>query len=94
MPSKAVDFDKQLKNKLLEMFKQESLYWVRAGSDMYKRRAGWKYARSQQKLFRYMKQTGFIDTKQYVKSTGIRTCSSMAPNCLREQAFKRVLRKG
>ena len=72
---------------------QEPLLWMRAGSEMYKRRSGWKYARSQQRLFRYMKQTGFIDTKQYVKSTGIRTCSSMAPNRLREQVFKRALRK-
>ena len=72
---------------------QEPLLWMRAGSEMYKRRSGWKYARSQQKLFRYMKQTGFIDTKQYVKSTGIRTCSAMAPNWLRKRMFKRVLRK-
>lgn len=72
---------------------QEPLLWMRAGSEMYKRRSGWKYARSQQRLFHYMKQTGFIDTKQYVKSTGIRTCSSMAPNRLREQVFKRALRK-
>ena len=45
------------------------------------------------KLFRYMKETGFIDTKQYIKSTGIRTCSAMAPNWLRKRMFKRVLRK-
>ena len=72
---------------------QEPLLWMRAGSEMYKRRSGWKYARSQQKLFHYMKQTGFIDTKQYIKSTGIRTCSAMAPNWLRKRMFKRVLRK-
>lgn len=72
---------------------QEPLLWMRAGSDMYKRRAGWKYARSQQKLFGYMRQRGFITTGRYIKSCLIRTCSSCAPNWMRESAFKSLLRK-
>ena len=72
---------------------QEPLLWMRAGADMYKRRAGLKYAKSQQKLFKYMKKTGFISTGQYIKSVTIRTCSSLAPNGIRERMFKSMLRK-
>ena len=71
---------------------QEPLLWMRASADMYKRRAGLKYAKSQWKLFQYMKKSGFIGTGQYIKSTAIRTCSSLAPNGLRERVFKKVLR--
>ena len=47
---------------------QEPLLHMRAGSDMYLRRAGWKYAKTQINLFKFMKQQGFIGTGQYVKS--------------------------
>lgn len=72
---------------------QEPLLWMRAGSDMYKRRAGWKYAQSQQALFKYMKDSGFISYEQYAKSVVIRSVSSIIPNCLRELMFKTVMRK-
>lgn len=39
---------------------QESLLHMRAGSDMYLRRAGWKYAKTQAKLFKFMKDENFI----------------------------------
>ena len=47
---------------------QEPLLHMRAGSDMYQRRAGWKYAKTQAKLFKFMKQQGFIGNGQYIKS--------------------------
>ena len=72
---------------------QQPLLWMRAGSDMYKRRAGWKYAQSQKALFKYMKDSGFISGSQYTKSVGIRTASSITPNWLREFMFKRAMRK-
>lgn len=72
---------------------QEPLLWMRAGSDMYKRRAGWKYAKSQKALFKYMKDSEFISGGQYIKSTIVRTCSSLTPNWLREFMFKTVMRK-
>ena len=72
---------------------QEPLLWMRAGSDMYKRRAGWKYAMSQKALFKYMKDSGFIGEGQYMKSAITRTVSSLMPNSLREFAYKKVLRK-
>ena len=72
---------------------QEPLLWMRAGSDMYKRRAGWKYAQSQKVLFKYMKDSGFISGSQYMKSVVVRTASSLTPNWLREFMFKRAMRK-
>ena len=72
---------------------QEPLLHMRAGSDMYLRRAGWKYAKTQAKLFRYMKNSGFIGSGQYVKSCVIRSGSALAPNWLRKFMFEKVLRK-
>jgi len=72
---------------------QEPLLWMRAGSDMYMRRAGWKYAKSQKALFKYMKDSGFISGAQYMKSVAMRTGTSIMPNWLREFMFKTVMRK-
>lgn len=72
---------------------QEPLLWMRAGSDMYKRRAGWKYAKSQEMLFKYMKDSGFINSGQYLESTMARTTSSLIPNFLREFLYKKLMRK-
>lgn len=72
---------------------QEPLLWMRAGSDMYKRRAGWKYAKSQKALFKYMRGSEFISGSQYMKSVAIRILSSLTPNWLREFMFKTVMRK-
>ena len=71
---------------------QEPLLHMRAGSDMYLRRAGWKYAKTQARLFRFMKQQGFIGNGQYIKSCVIRIGSALAPNWLRKFIFERVLR--
>lgn len=72
---------------------QVSLLHMRAGSDMYKRRSGWKYSKSQRYLFKYMKDTEFITYVQYTKNIVIRTLSSIAPNSLRKMMFETILRK-
>lgn len=72
---------------------QEPLLHMRAGSDMYLRRAGWKYAKTQARLFKFMKQQGFIGEGQYIKSCVIRSGSALAPNWLRKFMFEKVLRK-
>ena len=45
------------------------------------------------KLFKFMKQQGFIGEGQYIKSCVIRSGSALAPNWLRKFMFERVLRK-
>ncbi|MBR0081788.1 MAG: glycosyltransferase [Clostridia bacterium] len=72
---------------------QEPLLWMRAGSEMYRRRAGRAYAKSQIKLFRYMKDSGFIGTGDYLISVFMRSVSSVLPNWLRVAIFKIALRK-
>ena len=72
---------------------QEPLVWMRADSNLFKRRSGKLYRDIQLNLFEYMKDQGFISTSQYVKSCILRVGSSMAPNWLREFMFKKVLRK-
>lgn len=72
---------------------QEPLLHMRAGSEMYMRRAGWKYAKAQIKLFKFMKYEKFIGSGQYIKSCMIRTGSAIAPNWLRKFMFGKVLRK-
>lgn len=72
---------------------QEPLMHMRAGSDMYLRRAGWKYAKTQARLFKFMKKQGFIGVGQCVKSCVIRSGSALAPNWLRKFMFEKVLRK-
>ena len=72
---------------------QEPLLHMRAGLDMYLRRAGWKYIKAQTKLFKFMKQQGFIGKGQYIKSCVIRSGSALAPNWLRRFMFEKMLRK-
>lgn len=72
---------------------QEPLLWMRAGSEMYKRRAGWKYAKSQRELFKYLKESRIIKTKEYITSVCMRGISSLVPNWLRRAVFRRILRK-
>lgn len=71
---------------------QEPLLHMRAGSDMYLRRAGWKYAKAQAELFKFMKEQGFIGNGQYIKSCVVRGGSSLAPNWLRKFMFESMLR--
>lgn len=72
---------------------QEPLLHMRAGSDMYKRRSGIKYAKSQAALFKYMREKKFISAAEFIKSCLIRGGSSLAPNWLRKAAFQAALRK-
>lgn len=71
---------------------QEPLLWMRAGSDMYKRRGGWKYVQSQRNLFKYMAQTGFITASQCQIQSAIRLIGAVVPNWLRAFLFKQILR--
>jgi hypothetical protein len=65
---------------------------MRAGSDLYNRRGGWKYMKSQLRLLKYMKQTGFINTEEYLSGCLLRFGSSVAPNKLRSEVYKKLLR--
>ncbi len=72
---------------------QQPLLWMRAGSDMYKRRGGWKYAKAQAALFYFMWRHHWISLPQFAASVAIRCGSSLAPNGLRRFLFGKLLRK-
>lgn len=72
---------------------QEPLLWMRAGDDLYKRRSGWMYAKSQCKLFMYMREKEFISDFECAGACILRICSSIAPNWLRKAVFYLFLRK-
>ena len=72
---------------------QVPLLHMRAGSEMYRRRAGWKYAKSQIKLLKYMKDKNFIGAKCYIKWSVIRVLAAVIPNCIRQYMFIRLLRR-
>lgn len=71
---------------------QEPLVYMRADSNLFKRRSGRLYRDIQLDLFKYMKDQCFITNGQYVKSCVLRVGSSMAPNWLRQFVFKKILR--
>lgn len=71
---------------------QEPLLFMRAGSDMYKRRAGWRYVKSQIQLFEFMKKKGYINKFQCIKYSIIRLTASILPNWMRKKIFKKFLR--
>lgn len=71
---------------------QEPLLWMRTGSELYKRRGGWKYVQSQGKLFRYMKVYGLIGNIECWRSLCMRSIGAMIPNKIREMIYKNILR--
>lgn len=72
---------------------QEPLLWMRAGSDMYKRRSGWKYAKSQYKLFCFMETENFISTVSCICSCVSRMLAALLPNLIRKNMYAVALRR-
>ncbi len=72
---------------------QEPLVWMRASSNLFKRRSGKKYLELQINLLNIMKDRNYISNYQYLKSYTLRTLSSLAPNWLRKMMFEKLLRK-
>lgn len=71
----------------------ESLLWMRTGNGMYKRRSGWKYAKSQMKLFKFMRKTKFINKFEYIESCILRCILSIIPSWIRKYMYKKRLRE-
>lgn len=71
---------------------QEPLLHMRAGSEMYKRRAGCRYALSQIRLFYFLKLNNFISLCSFAKICLIRVVISLIPNEIRKFVFEKLLR--
>ena len=73
---------------------QENLVDVRVGKDMYARRGGWKYFKSEAKLQGYMLQHKLISFPLYLYNVAIRFAVQVAmPNNLRGWVFRTFARK-
>ncbi|MDY2637347.1 MAG: glycosyltransferase [Phascolarctobacterium sp.] len=72
---------------------QESLLHMRAGSDMYRRRGGWRYIISQVNLFRFMHKSSYIGLLHCIKCCVLRLLSTIVPNTIREYMYSLLLRK-
>lgn len=68
---------------------------MRVSEDLYARRGGLSYYKSQKQLLKYMKKTKFISGLTYLKSKLIRfTVQVLMPNKLRQKFYNKKLRKG
>lgn len=72
---------------------QENLVDVRVGKEMYQRRGGYRYFRSEQKLQKYMLQHKLITLPRYIYNVLIRFAVQVAmPNSLRGWVFRKFAR--
>jgi len=67
---------------------------VRVGKDMYQRRGGWLYFKSEWELQKYMKKNGITDHMTYIKNVIKRLIVQvLMPNCIRGWVFKKFARE-
>ena len=72
----------------------DTLVNVRVGKDMYRRRGGWKYFKSEAKLQRYMLTHKIISLPRYIYNvTGRLIVQVSMPNWLRGFVFQKLFRK-
>lgn len=73
---------------------QENLVDVRVGEEMYQRRGGWRYFKSEAKLQHYMWQHKVIGFARYIYNVSVRFAVQVAmPNSLRGWVFRTFARK-
>jgi hypothetical protein len=73
---------------------QENLVQVRVGKEMYRRRGGYRYFRSEQRLQKYLLQNKLISLPRYVYNIMIRfVVQIVMPNNLRGWVFRKFARE-
>ena len=73
---------------------QENLVYFRTGEDMYRRRGGYKYFKSERDLFRFMRKNKVIGVGSYAFAVAIRfVIQVLIPNWLRQFLFIHFMRK-
>lgn len=73
---------------------KDVLVYVRVGNDMYKRRGGWKYFRSEAKLQKYMFDQGIIELPTFINNILVRfVVQVLLPNNIRKLVYKKFARK-
>lgn len=73
---------------------QDVLVYMRVGRDMYARRGGWKYFKSEAKLQQYMYNHSIISMPRYIYNVLVRLAVQvLMPNSIRALVFQKLLRK-
>ena len=72
---------------------QEPLVWMRTDAGLYKRRGGWRYAKSQVALFRYMKEQNVINASEFFVCSFTRGIVALMPDCIREELYRKLVRE-
>lgn len=69
------------------------LVYTRTGKDMYERRGGWKYYKSEEGLQRLRLKNNIISLPRYILNCSIHfTVKVLMPNCIRGWVFRNLLR--
>lgn len=71
---------------------KSTILLMRTGSGMYDRRGGVEYAKSQRKLFKYMKDIKYISKGEFLMVNVIRSAVALAPTRFRKQFYSKILR--
>ena len=69
---------------------QESLVNMRAGREQLERRGGFKYAIEEFKFLLKLKQIGFLNFSQFIKSAVIRFISRVLPKSILKKIYKKI----
>lgn len=72
---------------------QETLLYMRAGEDMYKRRGGLGYVKCIFRFKNHLRKIGFISTGAFLISSLARSIVSIIPNGMRTMIYANVLRR-
>lgn len=70
----------------------EVLVNMRAGDELYNRRGGLGYVKCIVRFNKYMKELGYITTKQFLTQSAARSIVSIMPNFVRKFLYKKKLR--
>ena len=70
----------------------EPLVNMRAGDELYNRRGGISYVKCIFRFNKYMKEIGYINTKQFLTQSLARGIVSVMPNAIRRLLYKKKLR--
>ena len=71
----------------------EPLLYFRMSVDSFKRRGGWKYAKSEMKALKQFLDIGFLSRSEYLSNIAIRLPIRLMPNFIREIVYNLLLRR-
>jgi len=70
----------------------KSLLFFRTGTEMFKRRGGWRYAVQDYKLQKEFKKLGIINSFEFISNTSMRCVARLIPNSVRGFIYRKILR--